>query len=307
MTETNKGVAYGVGAYLLWGAMASYLGLLTHIPAIEIAAHRALWSLPVAALMLVLGQGGLAETARVMKSPRILATLGFSSLLIAGNWAIYIWSIEQHRTLESALGYYINPLLNVLVGYLFLKERFTRAQQVALALAGVAVGLQTLSAGVFPWVGLTLAASFCAYGFIRKQVPVSAAPGFFVEVLLLSVPAAFYIGSGLADASGHFLVNARDSALLFGLGAFTAAPLLLYAACVRRLRYSTVGVLQYISPSLVFLTAIFIFHEPMSLFRLSAFGLLWVALAIYTVSALKEDKARRGAAGQAVTSSAAQV
>lgn len=306
MTEANKGVAYGVGAYLLWGAMASYLGLLTHIPAIEIAAHRALWSLPIAMLMLLLGTGALAETSRVLRNPRVLGILLVSSLLIATNWSLYIWSIEQHRTLESALGYYINPLLNVLVGYLFLKERFTRAQQVALGLASLAVGLQTLAAGVFPWVGLTLAASFCAYGFIRKQVPVSAAPGFFVEVLVLSVPAAFYIGSGLADASGHFLVNLRDSALLFGLGAFTAAPLLLYAACVRRLRYSTVGVLQYISPSLVFLTAVFLFGEPMSLFRLSSFGLLWVALAIYTYSALKEDKARRMAGPDRLTSSGAQ-
>ena len=293
MNESQKGVLFGIGAYFLWGAMAPYLGLLRHIPALEIAAHRAVWSLPIAMGMLLLATGALQETIRVLRTPKLLAILLMSSLFIATNWSLYIWSIEQHRTLESALGYYINPLLNVLVGYVFLKERFTRAQQIAIGLASIAVGLQTWAAGVFPWVGLTLAGSFCAYGFIRKQVPVSAAPGFFIEVLVLSVPAALYIYSGFADGSTHFMIDFHDSALLLGLGAFTATPLLLYAACVRRLRYSTVGVLQYISPSLVFLTAIFVFHEPMDLSRLSSFGLLWVALAIYTVASLKEDHARR--------------
>ncbi len=272
--------------------MAPYLGLLTHIPALEIGAHRAVWSLPVAVVMIFVA-GAWSETLRIFANKKLLATLVVSSLLIATNWSLYIWSIEQHRTLESALGYYINPLMNVVVGYVFLKERFTRAQKIAIGLASLAVGLQTWAAGVFPWVGLTLAASFCAYGFIRKQAPVSAAPGFFIEVLVLSVPAALYIQSGFGDGSTHFLVNFRDSALLLGLGIFTATPLLFYAACVRRLRYSTVGVLQYISPSLVFLTAVFIFHEPMSLFRLSSFGLLCVALVIYTVASLREDLARR--------------
>ena len=177
---------------------------------------------------------------------------------------------------------------------------------VAIALAVVAVGVQTFAVGSFPWLGLSLAVTFCAYGFIRKQVAVSAVPGFFMEVLVISVPAGALILWGIESGKGAFLSDVSDTALLFGLGAFTATPLLLYAASVRRLRYSTAGILQYLSPSLVFLTAVFIFHEPMSPLRLFSFSLLWLALGIYTVSALREDKARRLAGPQDVTSSAAQ-
>lgn len=305
MTETRKGVVYAVLAHIVWGAMASYLGLLTHVPAIEVAAHRGFWSVPVAFVMILL-TGGVPEVRRTLKSPRMLATLAFTSGLIAFNWSLYVWSIEQHRTLESALGYYINPLLNVVVGYLFLNERFTRAQLLAIGLAVVAVGVQTYAAGFFPWLGLSLAVTFCAYGFIRKKVAVSAVPGFFVEVLILSVPAGIFIAHGITTGSGTFLTGPMDSALLWGLGLFTATPLLLYAASVRRLRYSTAGILQYLSPSLVFLTAVFIFDEPMSPLRLFSFALLWVALTIYSVSAFREDKARREAGPDVATSSAAQ-
>ena len=304
-TVARKGVIYAVLAHFVWGAMASYLGLLTHVPAIEVAAHRGFWSVPIAFIMILI-TGGMPEVRHVLKSPRILLTLTLTSFLIAFNWSIYVWSIEQHRTLESALGYFINPLLNVVVGYLFLKERFTRAQLVAIGLAVVAVGVQTYAVGSFPWLGLSLAVTFCAYGFIRKQVAVSAVPGFFTEVLVISVPAGAFILWGIETGKGAFLSNVSDTALLFGLGAFTATPLLLYAASVRRLRYSTAGILQYLSPSLVFLTAVFIFHEPMSALRLFSFSLLWLALGIYTVSALREDKARRLAEPQDITSSGAQ-
>jgi chloramphenicol-sensitive protein RarD len=291
LSEQHKGILFNVIAHLFWGGMAVYFGFMRHIPAMEIAIHRGLWSVPLA-ILIVWWLGQTKEVLAVFRQPRNLALLALTGSIIVLNWGFYIWSIEVGRALESSLGYYINPLLNIVAGYFLLGERFNRAQLAAIALAVVAVLIQTISSGVFPWLGLLLGGSFCIYGLIRKQVSVGPTQGFLVEVLLIAVPLlvleAFFFKSGVA----RFGATVSDTLLLIGCGAWTTGALVFFAASLKRIRYSTAGILQFISPSLVFLTAIFMFGEPIDRWKLLSFALLWVALTIYSVSAIREERAK---------------
>jgi chloramphenicol-sensitive protein RarD len=215
------------------------------------------------------------------------------AVLVVFNWGFYVWSIEVGRTLESSLGYFINPLLNVVMGYLFLGERFTTPQKVALGLATVAVVIQTVALGHFPWLGIMLATTFCLYGFLRKTIPVGPVQGFFIEVTIIALPLAGAQSWLVSRGEAHFGGTAFDTLMLMGCGVMTALSLMLFAASLRRLRYSTAGLLQYISPSLVFLTAVFIFGEPLSMVKLASFVIIWIALAIFSISALRDERNRR--------------
>lgn len=283
------GVAFGVAAHLVWGVMAYYFKLIEAASPLEIAVHRGLWSLAIAVIVIwALGQ--YDDVRKALASPRIVLTLLFTSLLIVFNWGFYIWSIQNGRTIEASLGYYINPLLNVVAGAIFLGERFTRVQLIAIAIAVIAVLVQTIALGVVPWLGLMLGSTFCLYGLIRKTVDVGATQGFFVEVLLIFIPAvaiAVWLGE---TGQALFLTTPFYTLMLMGCGVLTAAALLFFSLAVRRIRYSTAGLMQYISPSLVFLTAVFVFGEPMDFWRWFSFALLWVALGIYTWAALKEGR-----------------
>ncbi len=294
LSEARKGVAYGITAHLFWGVMAYYFKLLDGASPVEIAVHRGLWSLAIAGLVIwLLGQ--FDDVRRALASPRILATLLFTSLLIVFNWGFYVWSIQNGRTIEASLGYYINPLLNVVAGAVFLGERFTRMQVLAIGLAVIAVLIQTIAAGVVPWLGLMLGSTFCLYGLIRKTVDVGATQGFFIEVLIIFPPAlalALWMGS---TGEAVFLTTQFYTLMLIGCGILTAGALLFFAAAIRRIRYSTAGLMQYISPSLVFLTAVFIFGEPMNAWRWLSFALLWVALVIYSYPAIKEGRKMQAA------------
>ncbi len=290
LSAAQRGVAYCITAHLAWGGMAFYFGLIRHIPAAEIAVHRGLWSLPIAAAV-IWWLGQWRDVAQALSNPRMLLTLLFTSSIIVFNWGFYVWSIEVGRTLESSLGYYINPLLNVLAGYVFLGERFNRLQLIAIALATVAVIMQTISTGAFPWLGLMLGASFCLYGLLRKAVPVGPTQGFFVEVLLLSLPLLLFELWLFSNGTAKFGGNAFDTMMLMGCGALTACALIFFAASLKLIRYSTAGLLQYVSPTLVFLTAVFVFGEPMDAWRWASFGLIWIALAIYSWSAFNVEKA----------------
>ncbi len=289
LSEAKKGVAFCIAAHLVWGVMAYYFKLIESVSPLEVAVHRGLWSLAVAVIVIwFLGQ--FEDVKKALASPRIFFTLTFTSLLIVFNWGFYVWSIQNGRTIEASLGYYINPLLNVLAGALFLGERFTRTQLAAIALAAIAVIIQTIAAGVVPWLGLMLGATFCLYGYIRKTVNVGATQGFFIEVLIIFLPAlaiATWMG-GTGKAA--FLTTPFYTLMLMGCGVLTAAALLLFAAAIKRIRYSTAGLMQYISPSLVFLTAVFVFGEPMNEWRWLSFALLWLALAIYSYAAIKEGR-----------------
>ena len=287
LSEAKKGVIYCISAHILWGVMAYYFKLIEAVSPVEIAVHRGLWSFAIAvAVIWFLRQ--FDDVRRALAKPRIVATLALTGFLIIFNWGLYIWAIQNGRTIEASLGYYINPLLNVVAGALFLGERFTRTQLIAIAIAVTAVLIQTIALGVVPWLGLVLGSTFCIYGLIRKTVDVGATQGFFIEVLILFLPAlavALWMGE---TGQAIFLTTPFYTFMLMGCGALTAGALLFFAAAIKRIRYSTAGIMQYISPSLVFLTAIFIFGEPMDFWRWLAFGLIWVALAIYSYSALEQ-------------------
>lgn len=200
---------------------------------------------------------------------------------------IYVWAIAVGRTVETALGYYINPLVSILLGALLLGEKLNRFQIAAVALAGVAVLVMTVGSGGLPWISLVLAVSFAAYGFLRKTLPIGPNQGFFLEVAILSVPCAIYIVWLLALGEGVFLHTGwYDTVMLLFAGVVTAVPLILYGNGARRLRLSTIGIMQYIAPTMIFLIAVFVFGEPFGFYRAIAFALIWLALAIYTWSML---------------------
>jgi chloramphenicol-sensitive protein RarD len=292
LSDAQKGVIFLLVAHLIWGAMAFYIKLLDHVSPVEVAVHRGLWSLPFAAGMLFV-LGNSSEARMALRSPRTFLLLAFCSSLIVFNWGFYVWSIQQGRAAEAALGYYINPLMNVLVGYVFLHERFTRIQTVALIIVVIAVIVQTIAVGAFPWLGLSLAATFCLYGYIRKQVPVNSVASFFIEIFILAPFALLYLAWTMSRGTTVFLTSVPDTFLLMGLGFFTAATLMLFGSAVKRVRYSTVGLLQYISPSIVFLIAVFAFHEPMNELRWLSFMLIWLGLAVFSYAVVKEDRSRR--------------
>jgi chloramphenicol-sensitive protein RarD len=294
LTNAEIGVLLAVGAHLVWGGMAVYFGLIRHISPVEIAVNRGFWALPIAiGVVTYLRQWG--DVWRAVTNPKHLAMLALTSLLIVFNWGFYVWSIEVGRTLESSLGYFINPLLNVVMGYLFLGERFTRAQKLALGLAVIAVLIQTFALGHVPWLGLMLAATFCLYGFLRKTIPVGPTQGFLIEVAIAAGPLLLAQWWLISKGEAHFGTNSFDTLMLMGCGVMTATALILYTASVRRIRYSTAGLLQYISPSLVFLTAVFIFGEPMNALKLVSFVIIWTGLAIFSFATLKDEHSRRQA------------
>jgi chloramphenicol-sensitive protein RarD len=290
ITTQQKGVIFCVIAHLFWGGMAPYFGLIRHISAPEIAVNRGLWSLPIAALI-IWKFGQWADVWRVFRAPKQLAILALTGSIIVFNWGFYVWSIEVGRAMESSLGYYINPLLNVVAGYAFLGERFNRAQLAAIVLAVVAVIVQTVATGVFPWLGLMLGASFCLYGLLRKTVAVGATQGFMVEVTLIAAPLLAYNLWLFQSGTAKFGENTFDTLMLMGCGVLTTGALVFFASALKHIRYSTAGMLQYISPTLVFLTAIFMFKEPLDIWKMLSFILIWIALAIYSWSAWAEERA----------------
>lgn len=282
----RRGFLLAFAAYFVWGFMPFYMKAIAHIPAIEVVAHRVVWSVPVAGAVLM-ALGRTADLKIALRSPRTLAMAALTAALISVNWGIYIWAIAVERTVESALGYYINPLMTVLLGATLLGERLDRMQMVAIALAVVAVAVLTVESGGLPWVSLSLALTFAAYGYFRKTLPIGPSQGFFLEVLLLAGPCLAYIVWLEASGKGHFLGGSGvDVGLLVLAGPFTAIPLILYGFGAKMLRISTIGIMQYITPTLIALIAVFAFGEPFGLDRMAAFALIWVALALYSWSVL---------------------
>ena len=282
----TRGFVYALSAYLMWGTLTLYMKAVSHIPAVEVVVHRVLWSVPVAGAVL-LAMGRTADIKAALRSPRTLAMAALTATIISGNWAIYIWAIAVERTVEAALGYYINPLMTVLLGAVLLGERLDRVQWLAVGLAAVAVVVLTVDAGGLPWIPLVLAVTFAVYGFLRKTLPIGAIQGFFLEVLLLTPPCLVWLAWLETTGRGHFLGgSAWDVALLLAAGPITAVPLILYGLGAKLLRFSTIGLMQYISPTIIVLIAVFVFGEPFGAARMVAFCLIWLALALYTWSIL---------------------
>jgi len=292
-SKARRGFLLALGAYLLWGVLPFYMKAVAHLPLAEVIAHRIVWSVPIAAAVLVWA-GRTADFKAAIRSPRTIAMAALTAALISVNWGIYVWAIAVDRTVETALGYYINPLVVVVVGAVLLGEKLDRLQIAAVALAAVAVTLLTIEGGKLPWVSLALAFSFAAYGFFRKTLPIGPSQGFLLEVLLLSVPALGYIIYLITTGQDHIISSTgTDTALLIGCGPVTSVPLLLFAFGAKLLRLSTIGIMQYIAPTMVFLIAVLIFNEPFGTAQAVAFALIWAALAMYSWSML--TSARRAA------------
>ena len=284
--KARRGFLLALGAYLLWGLLPFYMKAVAHLPLAEVIAHRIVWSVPIAAAVLVWA-GRTADFKAALRSPRTIAMAALTAALISVNWGIYVWAIAVDRTVETTLGYYINPLVSVVVGALLLGERLDRLQIAAVVLAAVAVAVLTIEGGKLPWVSLALAFSFAAYGFFRKTLPIGPSQGFLLEVLLLSVPALGYIAYLIGTGQDHIVSGSgADTALLIGCGPVTSVPLLLFAFGAKLLRLSTIGIMQYIAPTMVFLIAVLIFDEPFGTTQAVAFALIWAALAIYSWSML---------------------
>ncbi|MBC2884816.1 EamA family transporter RarD [Ochrobactrum sp. CM-21-5] len=296
LSDGSRGFLMAFGAYALWGALPFYLKALSHVPAMEVVAHRVIWSVPVAlVLLLLLGQ--FKGILNAVRQPRMLAMAALTAALITVNWSIYVWAVAHDQVMGAALGYYINPLFNVVLGGLFLGERLTKVQYVAVAFAFAAVLLLTVNAGGLPWVSLALPLTFGLYGFFRKSLPMPPLQGFTLEVLILCVPALGYIVWLAATGQDNFYAGpAFNVSLLLLAGPFTAIPLILYAGGAKLLRYTTLGLMQYMTPTMLFFFAIFIFGEPFSTTQLGAFVLIWLGLALYTWSTLSEHRRNRARA-----------
>ncbi len=287
---TGSGLTAAIAAFLLWGLFPLYLKPLTGVPATQIMAHRIVWC-----CLLVFGwlavRGQLDAVRRALVDPATRLRLMASACLISVNWLIYVWAVTHEHTVDASLGYFINPLLNVVLGVFVLNERLSRAQWFAVALAAVGVVYLTIVLGRPPWIALTLAMSFGFYGLIRKVVAVEAVPGLATETLLLAPFAtAFLVWSQAkgVGALGH--TSAAVTALLLGSGLATALPLALFAFGARLIPYSTMGLLQYIGPTLQFLIGVLVFHEPFPRARAVGFVVIWVGLAVYAADGLWRNR-----------------
>ena len=287
--EYRKGVALAICAYCLWGFAPLYFKLLNHVSATEILLHRVIWSF---VFMLILMQfiGGFAKLRALFRQPKQLGVLVITSILIAGNWLLFIWAINNEHMLDASLGYFINPLVNVLLGMVFLQERLRRLQWVAVSLACAGVLIQLISFGSIPVVSLGLAASFGIYGLLRKKVNVDAKTGLLVETAILVPVALLYLMTNLDSTS--ILENGwQMNLLLMAAGIVTSVPLLCFAGAATRIPLSILGFFQYIGPSIMFILAVSLFNEPFDLEKGVTFAFIWSALVIFTLDlALKSRR-----------------
>ncbi len=288
--EIRLGLITGVAAYTFWGLFPLYLKLLSAVPALEILAHRVFWSVPFGAV-LILMRNQWGEVLKAIRSPRVLFVLLLAALAISSNWLIYVWAVINDRILEASLGYYINPLMYVAAGVFVLGEKLRRLQVIAVGLAAIGVAVLTLGAGVFPWVSLMLAFLFTVYGYIRKTTPVGAMPGLFIETSLLAPFAAGYVLVLMNSGTAVFQAQSisMDIILMFA-GPVTVIPLVMFALSTRRLTLITIGLLQYIGPTLQFILGLY-YGEPFTVFHAVSFGLIWAALAIFSIDAVRANRA----------------
>ena len=288
--DRRDGLLFGASAFTLWGLYPFYFKALAAVPALEIVVHRIVWSTLLLALLLQL-QGGWHEVARALRDPALRRGLIATTVLIGANWFAYVLAVTGDQVLDASLGYFLCPLVSVGLGVLVLKERLSRAQMAALALMAAAVAMLVVTLGVVPKMALFLAVSFGLYGLLRKRLAVTPLAALFLECALL-VPAALLVLPWLAG-NGRLVTPSGDPStflLLMLAGAITVGPLLLFGLGAQRLRLSTVGLLQYITPSLLFVEGVLLFDEPLSPWRLLAFVLIWAALALYTAEGWRQRR-----------------
>jgi chloramphenicol-sensitive protein RarD len=279
----RKGLLYALSSYILWGFLPIYMKLIASAAPLEILSHRVIWAFTLLALTLT-GTRKWEWFYALLRNRRILLTFTATALLLSINWLAYIWSVVHNHIVDGALGYFMNPLVNVLLGVIFLRERLRLGQTIAIIVAAAGVLYMTANAGVLPWVALTLAFSFSGYALLRKVGELDSFQGLTLETLVLTVPSLAYLFFLEAHGGGQFIHGGWwPTLLLLGAGGITAAPLLLFAAGARRISLSTLGILQYTSPSIQFLLAVFLYGEALTPVRMVGFGLIWCALMIYAL------------------------
>jgi chloramphenicol-sensitive protein RarD len=289
--ERRLGIVSGLAAYSMWGLFPLYFPLLEPAGGVEIVAHRVLWSLLFVALLLTAVRRWAHVRAAVTDRRTVLVLAG-ASVFIAGNWLIFVYGVNSGHVVETSLGYFINPLVSVLLGVVVFGERLRRWQWVAVGIAALAVTVLTIDYGRPPWIALSLAGSFGLYGLMKKLVRVEAAPGLVVETALVTVPAIAVLALLHSDGSGTFgNAGTGHALLLVTSGIATAVPLLLFAAAARRIPLSTVGLLQYVTPLMQLSIGVFVYDEPMPPARLAGFAIVWLALAVFTADTLRHARA----------------
>jgi len=288
--RARAGLLFGLAAYGLWGVMPIYFKLLKAVPSIDIVAHRIVWSLVVLALLATLARAW-DQIGAAVRNPKTLAMLFLTALLIGTNWLLYVYAINSGHILAGSLGYYLNPLANIMLGRFILKERLGKLQWAAVAIA--AAGIAVLAAGALGtlWISLTLCFSFATYGLLRKIIHVESLAGLTVETALLFPVALGWLLMGGEGGRPVFGAGGQETALLVAAGIVSTVPLLCFTAAARRLAYSTVGILQFIAPTLQFLLAVAIYDEPFTWAHGAAFGCIWTALALYLGSMIRDRRA----------------
>lgn len=286
--DTPQGLAFALTAYLLWGFLPLYIKLLSHVPPAEVIAHRIIWSVPIALIVLILLRR-TKDVVAAIRNPRMLGMACVTAALVSLNWGIYVWAITKGYALEAALGYYMNPLFSIALGALLLGESLSRAQLAAIALAAIAVAVLIIDGGGVPFAALGMMLTWGFYALGKKQLPIGPNQGFLLEVLILLPFALAYALYLTLNGTSHFeMALSTDTWLLLGCGAVTAIPLMVYANGAKLLRLSTIGILQYIAPTIIFLIAVFVFDEPFGRARAIAFPLIWLALIVYTTSMVRQ-------------------
>jgi chloramphenicol-sensitive protein RarD len=289
--RTRSGVAVGLLCYVLWGFLPLLFDLLKAAGSVTIVADRTIWSLLLVGAILIVSRR-MGEVKAALRDGRTLRSMAISTVLLASNWLIYVWAVDAGQVLQGSLGYFINPLVNVAIGMVLLGERQNFWQWVAIVIGIVAIGIQAIGIGGVPYIALSIALSFGFYGFFRKTAKVGSAAGLFVETLLLVPLALAYLGfTFIRDGGPGLHADPYYLTLLILTGPATAVPLLLFAFSVQRLRLTTIGMLQYVSPTIQFLIAIYVLHEPINATQLVSFGLIWVSLIIYSTDSLMRRRA----------------
>lgn len=284
---SNAGILFALAAFFMWGLAPIYFKQLAHIDAQEILSQRIIWSVVFLLIVAVAGKQ-FGKIIDVLKHPKQMLFLTLSSCLLGCNWGIFIWAVNNNHMLEASLGYYINPLFNVILGYLFLSERLRKRQGAAVALAVIGVLIQIISFGSVPSVALLLAVSFAFYGLLHKKTHIESIPGLAIEALILLPFALLYWWLSPASATSDYTINnATTNTLLISAGIVTTLPLLCFTAAAKRLQYSTIGFIQYIGPSLMFILAVQFYDETVGLKEMITFGCIWAALALFSWDSIR--------------------
>ncbi|MFN4057115.1 MAG: EamA family transporter RarD [Roseinatronobacter sp.] len=289
--DTGRGFAFAGGAFFIWGLLPFYIKAMSHIPTVEVIAHRVIWALPVA-LGVVWWLGRTADLRRAIRTPRMLAMAFVTSGLISVNWGAYVWLIQNGHAMDTALGYYINPVFSVFLGAVLLREKLSPRQWGAVALAAAAVVVLTFEAGTLPWGALILTFSWGFYAYFKRALPIGPNQGFALEAMILTPVAMVYIAWSYTQGTLYWPEGTgTDWALLMGGGALTAIALILYANGAKGLQLSTIAISGYIIPTAVFFISVFAFGEPFEGARLVAFPMIWVAMGLYIAEVLRARKA----------------